>query len=178
MQRDGSITKWKRRNPWAVDQQGNVLLGPSENETGDIRTIPYCALLPPEAFDDTPCEVALSVHPNAKRQAHETIAAVVASGTCGRIDHPTHADFYAGLRAQRPTAKQNAAIATWLSQASMAEILAAMVCGCYTPRALARAVHRQGGLGLRFDTTRALNTFCRSEWWPVLRQHDPWYDGR
>ena len=172
------IAEWSQRNPWGVDQWGNVLLGPSENESGDTRSIPYCTVLPPEAFQDTPCEVARGVPQSTKRQAAETIAAVIASGTCGRIDHPTDADFYAGLRADKPTPKQNAAIDAWLSQGTMTEILAALLCGCYTPRELALAIHRRGGLGMRFDTARTLNTLCRREWWPALRHHDPWYDGR
>ena len=109
------IADCKRRNPQAVDDRGNVLLGLSENEMGDVRTIAYCAILPPEAFQDSPCEVSRNTSDRAKRQAQEVISAVIASGTCGRVDNPTEEDFYAGLRAAEPTATQNAAIDTWLS---------------------------------------------------------------
>ena len=171
------ITAWKRRNQHALDGRGEVLLGPSENEMGDERGVPYCQVLPPEAIQDWPCEVSRDVSDRAKHQARGVIAAVIASGTCGRVDNPTDEDFYAGLRADEPTATQNAAIDTWLREATHIEILNAMLCGCYTPRELARAVARRG-LGLRCDTARATNLFCLPEWWDTLEEHDPWYDGR
>ena len=169
------IADWKRRNPQAVDDRGNVLLGLSENEMGDVRTIAYCAILPPEAFQDSPCEVSRNTSDRAKRQAREVIGAVIASGTCGRVDNPTEEDFYAGLRAAEPTATQNAAIDTWLSEATHIEILNGLVLGCYTPHELARAVARRG-LGLRYDTIRAINQFCLPQWYEALRERDPWHD--
>ena len=171
------IAAWKRRNPHALDGRGGVLHGPSENEMGDVRAVPYCQVLPPEAFQDWPCEVSRDLSDRAKHQARKVIAAVIASGTCGRRYPTTEEHFYAGLRAEHPTATENGAIDTWLSEATQIEILNGLVCGCYTPRELARAVARRG-LGLRFDTARAINLFCLPEWWDALAEHDPWYDGR
>ena len=171
------IEQWKRRNPHALDDRGDVVLGLSENETGDVRSIPYCAVLPPEAFSDSPCGVSHDVCERARHQARDVIGAVIASGTCGRVDNPTEEDFYEGLRSDQPTATQNAAIDTWLSQATQIEILNGMLYGCYTPRELARAVARRS-LGLRFDTARAINRFCLPTWFDALREHDPWYDDR
>ena len=171
------IDDWKRRNPHALDTNGEVLHGPSENELGDGRTSAYCEVLPPEAFSDSPCEVSKGLSDHARAKAREVIAAVIASGTCGRVDNPTDADFYAGLRADQPTATQDAAIDTWLSEATHIEILNGLVYGCYTPRELARAVARRS-LGLRFDTIRAINLFCLPAWHDALQEHDPWYDDR
>ena len=61
--------------------------------------------------------------------------------------------------------------------ATQLELLNGMLCGCYTPRDLARAVARRS-LGLRFDTARAINRFCLPEWHDALQEHDPWYDDR
>ena len=171
------IDDWKRRNPQAVDDRGNIIHGPSENEMGDERAVPYCQVLPPEAFQAWPCEVSRDVSDRAKHQAREVIAAVIASGTCGRRYPTTEEHFYAGLRAEQPTPTENAAIDTWLRQATQVEILNGLTCGCYTPRELAQAVARRG-LGLRFETARAINMFCLPEWYDSLRTHDPWYDSR
>ena len=64
------LAAWEAPQPTRPRRpRGGVLHAPSENEMGDHRAVPYCQVLPTEAFQDWPCEVSRNVSDRAKRQA-------------------------------------------------------------------------------------------------------------
>ena len=70
------------------------------------------------------------------------------------------------------------AIRTWLSEATVPEILEGFGAGVYSTRALVHALHEHGGAGARFDLARTLNRYCLPEWRETRMREDPWHDER
>lgn len=168
---------WSRRHPNAFDAHGELRTSPSEEAAADwlaLKPIPYCRLLPPEAF---PGEPFLSDH-RPDPWNHPVVAMVLASHCSGGKLRPGPADLYRGMRRKTPSPIERFAIRTWWCEATTTQILEALCTGVYSARDLATKLHEYGWSEGRFDLVRALNGYCTREWNATRRKEDPWYDQR
>ena len=172
------LERWRARHPEGTRDTGEVRLAPSEHDPLQRRVVPYCALLPEEAFPTEPFAEPTTDTGGTRYSPCQAISAVIASGTSGMRRKPTERDFFGGLKSADPTPIQVAAIDTWLSEATLPELVGCLAAGCYTARDLVRAIHRRGGMRGRFDAVRTLNRFCLPEWLEARRREDPWHDDR
>lgn len=122
---------------------------------------PYDELRPAACFSErrpTARERA-AIRPRARpeeiRRQSGTIGARLASSCAGWAEHPTSSEFYAAIRADRPTARQRHILDAWIREASWEEIVGGWADEVYTFRELAGALHR-AGLG-RCRWARGLN---------------------
>lgn len=126
---------------------------------------PYDELRPASCFSErrpTPQERA-AIRPRARpeeiRQQSGTIGARLASSCAGWAEHPTSREFYAAIRADRPTERQRHILDAWIREASWEEIVGGWADEVYTFRELAGALNR-AGLG-RCRWARALNRLAK-----------------
>ena len=160
------IADWKRRNPQAPRRPGRSPPRPVRERNGRRTS---SALLPGASARSVPGLALRSLPRRVRPRQAPSPGGHRGRHRVGHLRSTLPHDRGAFLR--RPTGgaahrDRERAIDTWLSQATQIEILNGLVCGCYTPRELARAVARRG-LGLRFDTARAINLFCLPEWWAM-----------
>ena len=173
---DTAWKEWKARNPGAFHANGDVWTAPAdERDGGPLKPVPYCKLLPEQAFPAAPFEPPPHT---ADPSDYPLVSAVLASRCAGMVLAPRARDLYEGLRADEPSPIHRAAIRTWLSDATVPEILEGLGAGVYSARALVHALHEHGGAGARFDLARTLNRYCLPEWRETRMREDPWHDER
>lgn len=126
---------------------------------------PYDELRPAACFSDrrpTPRERA-AIRPRARpeeiRQHSGTIGARLASSCAGWAEHATSAEFYAAIRANRPTERQRHILDAWIREVSWEEIVCGWADEVYTFRELAGALHRAGLARCRW--ARGLNRLAK-----------------
>ena len=108
------------------------------------------ALLPAERFSNAPAEEwhrRIIDTPSGADKTREHSRAVqlrFATSCAGWETRPTAAEFYAAVRAERPTDRQIAILDTWATEAEWDELLEAWTEHAYTFYELAAALHRAG----------------------------------
>ena len=127
---------------------------------------PYDELRPAACFSErrpTPRERA-AIRPRGRpdeiRKQSGTIGARLASSCAGWTERPTSVEFYAAIRAERPTERQRHILDAWIREASWEEIVGGWADEAYTFRELAGALHR-AGLG-RCRWARGLNRLAKT----------------
>ena len=186
--RHGSVTKhrpadtdtdpaWEARHPNARDANGDIRTGTCE-ESGaqwmNLKPVPYCRLLPPEAFPEEPFHAQHVPDPGD----HPVVGTIMASHCSGGRYRPEPADLFRGMKSATPSPVERAAIRTWLCEATKVEILEALCVGVYSARDLAAKLHEHGWGESRYDLARTLNGYCLPEWRTTRRNEDPWHDDR
>ena len=186
--RSGRVTKhrpadtdtdpaWEARHPNARDANGHLRTGPSE-ESGaqwiNLKPVPYCRLLPPEAFPQEPLHAPHAPDPSD----HPVVGIVLASRCSGDRYRPEPADLHHEMKSSTPSPVERTAIRTWLCEATKVESLEALCAGVYSARDLAAKLHEHGWGESRYDLARTLNGYCRPEWCAARRNEDPWHDAR
>lgn len=125
-------------------------------------------LLPAKFFrqeNDTP------LAPEAEGRRSRAVTRRIASSCAGwEPPHPTASEFYDAIRAERPSARQEALVLMWLNEASERDVYAAHYQGAYTWRLLAAAARRIGQR--RSPVYRVLNT--NSTWSADLSVNETW----
>ena len=107
-------------------------------------------LLPPARFSDTPAagwQCAIIGAPTSTGETRERSRAVTMRlmlSSAGWKQRPTAAEFYEAVRARQPTARQQALLSTWATEAEWYELLEAWTEHAYTLRELVEALHRAG----------------------------------
>ena len=126
-----------------------------------------CELLPPEAFADTrpdPVERELvdgiAAHETGRNS--RTVRARLASSCAGWPVPPDAAEFYAAVRASRPSVRQCAIVRTWAREATSGDIVRGWLEEAYTWPLLVAALHRTNA-GHR-AINELLNGFAKGAW--------------
>ena len=126
-----------------------------------------CELLPPQAFPETAPdpverEVADSVPMHETGRNSRTVRARLASSCNGWPAPPDAAEFYAAVRALRPSVRQCAIVRTWAREATSGDIVRGWLEEAYTWPVLVAALHRTAA-GHR-ALNELLNGFAKAEW--------------
>ena len=107
---DTAWKEWKARNPGAFHANGDVWTAPAdERDGGPLNPVPYCKLLPEQAFPAAPFEPPPHT---ADPKDYPLVSAVLASRCAGMVLAPKARDLYEGLRADEPSPIHRAAIRT------------------------------------------------------------------
>ena len=126
-----------------------------------------CRLLPPEAFPDTrpdPVERervdGIPLHETGANS--RSVRARLASICAGWPTPPDVQEFYAAVRAPRPTVRQCAIVRAWAREATSGDIVRGWLEEAYTWPILAAALHRTEARHNRLS--ELLNGFAKAEW--------------
>ena len=120
-------------------------------------------LLPAEAFSDRLAgETAfrgLCAPETARGRDAWAVHRRIMSSCAGWRQRPTAAEFYAAIRANEPTDRQQAIIRMWGAEATLEDLVEAWAQRAYTFRQLVRALHRAGFT--RGPRIRTINRWAR-----------------
>ena len=167
----------RARHPDARDASGHFRTGPSE-ESGaqwtDLKPIPYCRLLPPEAFPKEPFHAGHVPDPSD----HPVVGIILASHCSGGRHRPVPTDLHHRMKSATPSPVERTAIRTWLCEATKVKILEALCVGVHSARDPAARLHGHGWGESRFDLARTLNRYCLPGGRTPRRCEDPWHDDR
>ena len=168
----GTNPAWEARHLSAQDEDGHLRTGPSE-ESGaqwmNLKPVPYCRLLPLEAFPEEPFHAPHVADPSD----HPVVGTILASRCSGGRYRPEPADLHNSTKIAAPSPVERVAVRTWLCEATKAEILEALCVGVYSARDLAAKLHEHGWGGSRYDLARTLNGYRLPEWRSTRRNEDP-----
>ena len=126
-----------------------------------------CPLLPPEAFPDTRPD-------RAERAAvdripdHETgpnsrsVRARLASSCAGWPEPPSVQEFYAAVRAPKPSVRQCALVCAWAREATSGDVVRGWLEEAYSWPILVAALHRADAG--HHALNELLNGFAKAEW--------------